>query len=183
MVVAYSPGIELGTNKAGSTYISGLYGKDGAIEKLKRLSIEKKEFGRINKIAATIIANNARRIAPRITGALANNIRPYAAKKITINNQPGKFVFGGLVVVDVKRRARRGERALIAAGQSKEIIGYGKRVSFGGYNKETGVRTAPNPYLFLARKMARPAIARLWSREVGRWLEKNDIDVRQWDRA
>ena len=180
MDTPFSPNITIETNKAGRAYIAGLYGAKGAIKKLQRLGMEKKEFGRINKIAATIVANNARKIAPVDRGNLVKNIKPYAAKRVTMNNEPARFVFGGLVVVDVARRARRGERALIASGGAKEIIGYGKRVSFGDYNMETGVRHRGNPYLRTARDMARPAIAKMWSREAGRWLAHNGIDVRSW---
>ena len=145
--------------------------------------MERKEFSRINKISATIISNNAKKIAPVDTGQLVKNIKPYASKKITQNNEPAKFIFGGLVVVDVKRRARRGEKALIASGQSKEIIGYGKRVSFGDYNPESGVRHRGNPYLRTARANGRPAIAKMWSREIGKWLEHNGIDVNMYGDA
>jgi hypothetical protein len=182
-VADYAPGVRFGYNKAGQGVIYGLYGAKGAIKKLQRLGMEQKEFGRINKIAATIVANNAKKIAPVDSGALIKNIKPYSAKKITRNNEPAKFVFGGLVIVDVKRRARRGEKALIASGEAKEIIGYGKRVSFGDYNMESGVRHRGNPYLRTARNMARPATAAMWSREIGKWLEHNGIDVRTWNRA
>jgi hypothetical protein len=181
-------GVGLGINRKGQSYITGLYGPQGAIAKLRRLGMERKEFQRINKLSATIISNNAKKIAPVLTGALQRNIKPYASKRITNNNNPPKYVFGGLVIVDVKRRARRGEGALIREGKAAEIVGYGKRISFGMYRAPAAgdfregrvIRQAGNPYLRTARKLSRPAIARLWNREVGRWLKQQDIDVEMY---
>lgn len=179
-------GVGLDFNRKGHSYITGLYGPKGAIQKLRRLGMEKKEFARINKISATIIANNAKKLAPVMTGALQRNIKPYASKRITSNNNPPQYIFGGLVVVDVKRRARRGEGALIREGKANEIIGYGKRISLGMYRSPqqtaTGepFRQAPNRYLPIARKNARPAIAKMWAREIDKWLNHNGIDVRNW---
>lgn len=179
-------GVGLGTNRKGQSYISGLYGSKGAIAKLRRLGAEQKEFQRINKISATIVANNARKLAPVLSGALQRNIKPFASKKITQNNKPAQFVFGGLVIVDVKRRARRGEGALIKEGKANEIIGYGKRISFGMYRSPErtangqAYRQAGNPYLRTARNNARPAIARMWQREIQKWLDHNGIDTNTW---
>lgn len=179
-------GVGLDFNKKGQSYITGLYGPKGAIQKLRRLGAEQKEFQRINKISATIVANNAKKIAPVLTGALQRNIKPFASKKITQNNKPAQFIFGGLVIVDVKRRARRGEGALIREGKANEIIGYGKRISFGMYRSPEKTangepfRQAGNPYLRTARNNARPAIARMWAREIQKWLDHNGIDVNTW---
>lgn len=179
-------GVGLGVNRKGQSYITGLYGAKGAIQKLRRLGMEQKEFQRINKISATIVANNAKKIAPVLSGALQRNIKPYASKRVTSNNNPPKFIFGGLVVVDVKRRARRGEGALIREGKASEIIGYGKRISFGMYRSPektaTGepFRQAGNPYLRTARNRARPAIVAMWRREIQRWLDHNGIDTNTW---
>jgi len=179
-------GVGLGTNRKGQSYITGLYGPKGAIQKLRRLGAEQKEFQRINKISATIVANNAKKLAPVLSGALQRNIKPFASKKITQNNKPAQFIFGGLVIVDVKRRARRGEGALIKEGKANEIIGYGKRISFGMYRSPErtangqAIRQAGNPYLRTARNNARPAIARMWSREIQRWLDHNGIDSNTW---
>jgi hypothetical protein len=184
-----APEIRVETSRKGQTYLAGLYGAKGAIAKLKRLGIEKKEFSRINKISATIVANNAKKIAPVLSGALQRNIKPYASKRITQNNNPPKFIFGGVVVVDVKRRARRGEGALIKEGKSAEIIGYGKRISFGMYRSPERTksgeffRQAGNPYLRKARINAQPAIAAMWTREMNKWLEHNGIDTNTWSNA
>ncbi len=176
-------------DRKGRSYLSGLYGGKGAIQRLKRLGAEKEFFSRINKLSATIVANNARKIAPILSGALQRKIKPFASKRITQNNKPSQFIFGGLVVVDVRRRARRGEGTLIKEGKSAEIVGYGKRTSLGMYRSPSQtksgefIRQAGNPYLRTARTKSRPAIAGLWTREMRKWLEHNGIDTYGWNNA
>lgn len=182
-------GVSLATNRKGGIYIDGLYGSEGVIATLRRLGMETKEFQRINKLSATIVANNSRKLAPKLTGALSLSIKAYASKKISQNNQPAKHIYGGLVIADVSRRARRGERALIRRGESAEIVGYGKRISFGMYRSPErtvsgdAIRQAPNPYLRTARDKSRPAIVAMWNREVARWLNHNGIGKRHWEHA
>lgn len=184
-MVSYS-GVQLATNRKGGLYIDGLYGSEGVIATLRRLGFEQKQFARINKISATIVANNSRKMAPVLTGSLQRSIKGYASKKISQNNQPAKYVFGGVVVVDAKRRARRGERALISRGESAEIVGYGKRISFGMYRSPQRTATGEpfrqqgNPYLRTARDKSRPAIVKMWNREVSRWLQSQNIGEDRW---
>jgi hypothetical protein len=179
-------GVSIATNRKGISYIDGLYGSEGVIATLKRLGFPQKEFGRINKIAATIVANNSRKRAPVLTGGLQRSIKAYASKKITQNNNPPKHLYGGVVVVDAKRRARRGERALINRGESAEIVGYGKRISFGMYRSpqktSTGepFRQQGNPYLRTARDKSRPAIVAMWNREITKWLQGQKIGEDRW---
>jgi hypothetical protein len=183
------PEVRVDLNRKGQTYLAGLYGSKGAIQKLRRLGAEREFFSRINKLSATIVANNARKIAPTLSGALQRKIKPFASKRITQNNKPSQFIFGGLVVVDVRRRARRGEGTLIKEGKSAEIVGYGKRTSLGMYRSpersKSGqvIRQAGNPYLRTARTKSRPAIAGLWTREMRKWLEHNGIDTYGWNNA
>jgi hypothetical protein len=146
-------GVGLGVNRKGQSYITGLYGAKGALAKLRRLGMERKEFQRINKLSGTIVANNAKKLAPVMTGALQRNIKSYASKRITANNQPARSIYGGVVVVDVRRRLVRGEKARIKAGLASEVVGYGKRISFGMYRAPVNgdfrggqaIRQAPNP--------------------------------------
>lgn len=188
MPASYS-GVSEAVNRKGQWYIDGLYGREGVINVLRKLGMESREFQRINKISATIVANNSRKLAPRLTGALERSIKAYASKRISQNNNPPKQVFGGVVVVDAKRRARRGERALISRGESAEIVGYGKRISFGMYRSPQKTasgepfRQEGNPYLRIARDKSRPAIVAMWNRELERWLVKQRIGKDKWEAA
>lgn len=181
-------GVSIATNRKGVAYIDGLYGSEGVIAGLRRLGMESKEFQRINKLSATIVANNSRKLAPKLTGALALSIKGYASKKLSQNNQPAKHIYGGVVIADVSRRARRGERALINRGESAEIVGYGKRISFGMYQSPektvsgNAIRQQPNPYLRTARNKSRPAIVAMWNRELTRWLNDQEIGSKEWER-
>ena len=86
MPASYS-GVSEAVNRKGQWYIDGLYGREGVINVLRKLGMENKEFQRINKISATIVANNSRKLAPRLTGALERSIKAYASKRISQNNK------------------------------------------------------------------------------------------------
>jgi hypothetical protein len=181
-------GVRVATSKSGSVYIAGLYGKDGVAQKLKKMGLERNEFQKWVKQAAIIVAQRATHLAPRDTGRLALSIRGYSGKKITPNNQPARFLFGGVVVSGPK-----------LPGKSET---YGKAVSLGRYyknissstvnslsrrkslttfsnleTKTTNGRTKGNPYMRTARNQTRDSVVKMWNKEIGRWIEKNGFDT------
>jgi len=181
-------GVRIATNKAGNAYIAGLYGKDGVARKLQKMGLERNEFQKWVKQAAIIVARRATYLAPVQSGRLAESIRGYAGKKITQNNAPARFLFGGVVIAQPK-----------VAGQANT---YGKSVSFGRYyknisdstvnslsrrkslttfsNLETKTmngRTKGNPYIRKARDQTRAAVVKMWNKEIGRWIERNGFET------
>lgn len=156
-------GVRVATSKGGSTYIAGLYGPNGVAQKLKAMGLERNEFSSWVKKAAIIVAERATHMAPRDTGRLATSLRGFAGKKITQNNAPAKFIFGGVVIAQPRVK-----------GYSTT---YAKKISFGKYNWKTGVRTPGNPYMRNARNQTRSAVVKMWNKEIGRWIEKNGFDT------
>jgi hypothetical protein len=156
-------GVRVATSKSGSAYIAGLYGPNGVARKLKEMGLERNEFQKWVKQAALIVAQRATHLAPRQSGRLALSIRGYAGKKITPNNAPARYLFGGVVIAQPKQRGATDS--------------YGKSVSFGRYYPATGVRTKSNPYIRTARDQTRSAVVRMWNKEIGRWIEKNGFDA------
>jgi hypothetical protein len=176
-------GVRVATNKSGNAYIAGLYGKNGVARKLRDMGLERKEFQKWVKQAALITAARAASLAPVDSGALAMSIRGYASKKVTPNNAPARFLFGGLFVAQPK-----------VPGKTET---YAKAVSFGRYFKQdrlsrqvgaiiTGrtrgvrfvdTRTKGNPYMRTARDQTRPAVVKMWNMEIGRWIKKNGFDA------
>lgn len=181
-------GVRLATSKAGSTYIAGLYGKNGVAQKLKSMGLERNEFQKWVKQAALIVATRATHLAPRQSGALALSIRGYSGKKVTQNNAPAKYLFGGVVVAQPR-----------VPGKSDT---YAKAVSFGRYYRNisdktlstlssrrslatfsnlerrvTEGRTKGNPYMRTARNDSRSAIVKMWNKEINRWVEKNGFEL------
>jgi hypothetical protein len=181
-------GVRVATNKSGSAYIAGLYGKNGVAQKLKAMGLERNEFQKWVKQAAIIVARRATYLAPVRNGTLAESIRGFAGNKITPNNAPARYLFGGLVIAQPNVRG--------------QIRSYGKSVSFGRYyktiaqstldrigerrsltvfsNLETRTmsgRTKGNPYIRRARDQTRSNVVKMWNTEIGRWIEKNGFET------
>ena len=176
-------GVRIATSKDGNAYIAGLYGKDGVAQKLKAMGMERNEFQKWVKQAALIVAARAASIAPVQTGKLAESIRGYAGKKVTRNNAPARYLFGGVIVAQPK-----------VPGKNTT---YAKAVSFGRYYKQSNdfrrlgaiirgntrgvrmdaIRTKGNPYIRTARDQTRPAVVKMWNMEISRWIEKNGFET------
>ena len=176
-------GVRIATNKSGNAYIAGLYGKDGVAQKLKAMGLERNEFQKWVKQAALIVARKATSLAPVETGRLAESIRGYAGKKVTPNNAPARYLFGGVIIAGPKVRGK--------------TTTYGKAVSFGRYYKQSNdfrrlgaiirgntrgvrmdaIRTKGNPYIRTARDQSRDNIVKMWNREIGAWIKKNGFDT------
>jgi hypothetical protein len=156
-------GVRVATNKGGNAYIAGLYGKNGVAQKLKAMGLERNEFQKWVKQAAIIVGQRATHLAPVRSGKLAMSIRGFAGKKITQNNAPARFLFGGVIVAQPR--------------VPNEPSTYAKSVSFGRYYPATGVRTKGNPYMRTARDQTRSAVVKMWNKEIGRWIKKNGFDA------
>jgi len=156
-------GVRIATNKAGNAYIAGLYGKDGVAQKLKAMGLERNEFQKWVKQAAIIVARRATYLAPVQSGRLAESIRGYAGKKITQNNAPARYLFGGVVIAQPK--SETGDKS------------YAKAVSFGRYYPASGIRTKGNPYIRKARDQTRYNVVKMWNTEIGRWIERNGFET------
>jgi hypothetical protein len=156
-------GVRVATSKNGNAYIAGLYGKDGVARKLRDMGLERNEFQKWVKQAATIVAQRAKFMAPVRSGKLSNSIKGFASKKVTPNNAPAKFLFGGVIVAQPNVRGK--------------TISYAKAVSFGRYFPESGIRSKGNPYLRTAREQTRQAVVKMWNKEIGRWIEKNGFET------
>lgn len=176
-------GVRVATNKNGNAYIAGLYGPDGIAQKLKAMGLERNEFQKWIKQGAIIVARKATTMAPVQSGKLAQSIRGYAGKKITPNNAPARYLYGGVVVAAPKSDT----------GSNS----YGKAVSFGRYYKQSNdfrrfrsfltgntrgvraesIRTPGNPYMRTARDLTRDEVVRMYNREVGQWIRKNGFDT------
>jgi len=156
-------GVRVATNKAGSAYIAGLYGPKGVAQKLKAMGLERNEFQKWVKQAAIIVAQRATHLAPVRSGKLAMSIRGFAGKKITPNNAPARYLFGGVIIAQPK----------VAGSDST----YGKSVSFGRYYPASGIRTKGNPYMRTARDQTRSAVVKMWNKEIGKWIERNGFET------
>ena len=156
-------GVRIATSKDGNAYIAGLYGKNGVAQKLKSMGLERNEFQKWVKQAALIVAQRATHLAPRDTGRLALSIRGFAGKKVTPNNAPARFLFGGVVIAQPKSNTGANS--------------YGKAISFGRYYPASGKRTRGNPYMRTARDQTRSAVVKMWNTEIGRWIERNGFET------
>lgn len=176
-------GVRIAHNKAGSAYIAGLYGPNGVARKLKEMGLERNLFQKWVKQASIIVAQRATHLAPRDTGRLALSIRGAAGVKITPNNRPAQYLFGGVVIAQAKERGATDS--------------YAKAISFGRFYKRSHVldrlqarvtgntkgvrmqdiRTKGNPYLRTAKQQTRSGVVKMWNKEIGRWIESNGFSL------
>jgi hypothetical protein len=176
-------GVRIAHSKAGSAYIAGLYGPDGVARKLKELGLERNLFQKWVKQAAMIVAQRATHLAPRDTGRLALSLRAASGKKITPNNRPAQYLFGGVVIAQAKERGATDSYAkAISFGRYYAKSSLTKRIGAKFSGDSRGVRTAAirtkgNPYLRTAKNDTRSAVVKMWNKEIGRWIESNGIDV------
>jgi len=176
-------GVRVATSKSGSAYIAGLYGPNGVARKLKDMGMERNEFQKLVKQAALIVAQRATHLAPRRSGALALSIRGYQGKKVTQNNAPARYLFGGVVIASAKERGETDSYAKsVSFGRFYKRSDFGSRIGARVFRDSRGVRqenirTKGNPYIRTARNQTRSAVVRMWNKEIGRWIEKNGFDA------
>ena len=176
-------GVRVAHNKTGSAYIAGLYGKDGVAQKLKSMGMERNEFQKLVKQAAIIVAQRATHLAPRRSGALALSLRGYQGKKVTQNNAPALYLFGGVVIASAKERGETDSYAkAVSFGRFYKRSDLGSRIGARVFRDGRGIRqqdirTKGNPYIRTARNQTRTAVVRMWNKEIGRWIEKNGFDA------
>jgi hypothetical protein len=181
-------GVRVATNKAGNAYIAGLYGKNGVAQKLKAMGLERNEFQKWVKQGALIVAARAASIAPVQSGKLAMSIRGYAGKKITPNNAPARYLFGGVIVAQPRVPGKSTTYAkAVSFGRYYKTIAestlarIGERKSLSVFsNLETRTmsgRTKGNPYIRTARNQTRSAVVKMWNKEIGRWIERNGFEA------
>lgn len=176
-------GVRVATNKSGSVYIAGLYGKDGVAQKLKAMGLERNEFQKWVKQAAIIVARRATQLAPVESGKLAFSIRGYAGKKITPNNAPARYLFGGVIIAQPKSDTGANSYAkAVSFGRYYKKSAFGERLGARLFNggrgvRETAIRTKGNPYMRRARDQTRYAVVKMWNQEIGRWIERNGFET------
>lgn len=183
-------GVRVAHNKAGNAYIAGLYGPNGVSRKLQAMGLERNQWQKWVKQASKIVARRASLLAPKGTGNLSRSIDGFAGKRVTSNNQPARYLFGGVVIAQpsVKTVNSAGRRVIARdtytsyeGKQVTEKISYGKAISFGRYFPATfgrpAIRTPGNPYMRRARDQTRYDVAKMWNREIKQWIETNGFET------
>lgn len=176
-------GVRIATNKRGDTYVAGLYGPNGVAQKLKAMGLERNQFQKWVKEAALIVAQRATHLAPKRTGRLAMSIRGYGGKKITPNNAPARFLFGGVVVAQGRERGATDSYAKSVSlgryyGRSSLGLRFGARLIGDGRGvRQRAIRTPGNPYIRTARDQTRSAVVKMWNRNIGRWIRQKGFDT------
>ena len=179
-------GVRIAHNKLGNAYIAGLYGPKGVSRKLQAMGLERNEWQKWVKQAAKIVARRAQLLAPRESGNLALSIGAFAGKRVTSNNQPARYLFGGVVIAQpsVKTVNSVGRRVIardtftsFEGKQITEKISYAKAISFGRYYPQSGKRTPGTPYLRRARNQTRYDVVKMWNREIKQWIESNGFET------
>jgi len=168
----------------GRTYVKGL---NDTRKKMIELGMDRNEFQKYIKDAAIVVAREAARTAPSITGNLASSIRGFASKKVTKTVNAGGLIglFGG--TVQVSRQVYGG---VFEAGTPSRVQ-YARRVSYGSYtvagksarsnNSKRGYATRvwketrrgpDNPYMVKAREKMKPVMVQMLNGRLAEWIRK-----------
>jgi hypothetical protein len=177
-------GIYLLQDTKGRTYVKGL---NETRKKMVQMGMDRNEFQKYIKDAAIVIARQAARTAPTLTGSMASSIRGYASKKLTKTVSLGGLagLMGG--TTKVSRQAYGG---VFTAGTPSRVP-YARRVSYGSYtvagkaavqhNSDRGyarrvwkqTRRGPgNAYMVQAREKMKPVVVQMLNGRLAEWIRK-----------
>lgn len=162
--------ITLYQDKSGRTYIKGLW---ETRRKLMEMGMERNEFERLIKISAKIVAAEATRQAPVMTGRLAQSIRGMASKKFTVDGV-AKRAYGGVVLGRTPYARATSYGMYHVAGEKAKSNnskrGYATRVW-----RET-VRGAKNAFMVKAREASKPRVVQFWSITIRNWIKRKGFE-------
>jgi hypothetical protein len=177
-------GIYLLQDTKGRTYVKGL---NETRKKMVAMGMDRNEFQKYIKDAAIVIAKQASRTAPVLTGNMASSVRGYASKKLTktVSRSGLAGLLGG--TMQVSRQVYGG---LFAAGTPSRVQ-YARRVSYGSYtvagerakqnNSQRGyatrvwkqTRRGPgNAYMVQAREKMKPVVVQMLNGRLAEWIRK-----------
>jgi hypothetical protein len=178
-------GIYLLQDSKGRTYVKGL---NETRKKMVAMGMDRNEFQKYIKDAAIVVAREASRTAPSISGNLAMSIKGWASKKYTKTMKASgirgllggtvtvsKQAYGGVVTAGSPRKVQYARRVSLgsytvagrqAIGENKSERGYAKRVW-----RET--RRGPgNPYMIRAREKMKPRMVKMLEKNMAEWMRK-----------
>jgi hypothetical protein len=177
-------GIYLLQDSKGRTYVKGL---NETRQKMVAMGMDRNEFQKYIKDAAIVVARQAGRTAPSISGALASSIKGWASKKYTKTMKASgiRGLLGGTVTV-----SKQAYGGVVTAG-SPSRVKYARRVSFGQYtvagksalsnNSQRGYATRVwkqtrrgqgNPYMVQARERMKPVMVKMLEGRLAEWMRK-----------
>lgn len=177
-------GIYLLQDTKGRTYVKGL---NETRKKMVAMGMDRNEFQKYIKDAAIVIAREAARTAPSLSGNMASSVRGLASKKLTKTVSSGGLagLLGGTTTV-----SRQVYGGVFTAGTPSRVQ-YARRVSYGSYTvageqakqnksqrgyatrvwKQT--RRGPgNPYMVRAREKMKPAVVQMLNGRLAKWIRE-----------
>jgi hypothetical protein len=177
-------GIYLLQDTKGRTYVKGL---NETRKKMVEMGMDRNEFQKYIKDAAIVIARQAARTAPALSGNMASSIRGYASKKLTKTVSSGGLsgLLGGTMKI-----SRQVYGGVVTAGTPSRVQ-YARRVSYGSYTvagksaigNTSDPRTATrvwrqtrrgpgNAYMVQAREKMKPTVVQMLNGRLAEWIRK-----------
>lgn len=174
-------GVYLLQDTKGRTYVKGL---NETRKKFLEMGGDRNLFEKWVKQAAQIVANEAKRSAPRMTGKLANSVKGYASKTVNIRNSSSgeidrRMVFGGVITAGSGRT-----RNVKGGGTTVTGVQYARATSLGMFHVagersvagdrvwRTTVRGRGNPYMVKAREKKKPLMVQLLNYQLAQYIRK-----------
>lgn len=177
-------GIYLLQDTKGRTYVKGL---NETRKKMVEMGMDRNEFQKYIKDAAIVVAKQASRTAPTVTGNLATSVRGWASKKYTKTVSAGglRGLLGGTVT-----QSKMAYGGVVTAG-SPSRVQYARRVSYGSYtvagrqaqanNSKRGYATRVwkqttrgegNAYMVRAREKMKPVMVQMLNGRLKKWIRE-----------
>jgi hypothetical protein len=177
-------GVYLLQDTKGRTYVKGL---NETRQKMVAMGMDRNEFQKYIKDAAIVVAKQASRTAPTVTGNLATSVRGWASKKYTKTISAGgvRGLLGGTVTA-----SKMAYGGVVTAG-SPARVQYARKVSYGSYtvagrqalqnNSKRGYATRTwrqtkrgqaNAYMVQAREKMKPVMVQMLNGRLKKWIRE-----------
>jgi hypothetical protein len=178
-------GIYLLQDTKGRTYVKGL---NETRKKMVAMGMDRNEFQKYIKNAAIMVAREASRTAPSITGQLATSVRGWASKKYTKKVSAGglrgllggtvtlsKMAYGGVVTAGTPARVQYARRVSLGSYQvagRRQVADNGSQRGYASRVWRTTKRGEGNPYMIRAREKMKPRMVQMLEKDLATWMRK-----------
>lgn len=172
-------GVYLLRDSKGRTYVKGV---EETRKKMLAMGVERNLYEKWVKESALMVANEATKIAPRVTGSLAISIRGFASKRWvqtskTTRSLEKRYAFGGVITAGSPLRVQYSRQ--ISYGMRHVAGEFAKTNNFGSTRRiwRKTVQGRGNPYMVKAREAKKADMVELLNRKMKYWIKQKGFET------